>query len=526
MKNKTLILTILLFLLPVLLKSQMALINWTDDTISINSDVYINSNTVLKINPGVTVLFYGYYSIYIEGLLIAKGNKNDSIVFTVADTTGFSDIYSENGSWHGLRFNNRTNNDTSFINYCILKYTKTYLINHFQNGNEMGGAIYSHYYSNIDINGCSFKNNIACQKGGAIYVSDNLSLNVNSSNFINNKSFFKGGGLYVKNTDSKIENNLFYKNSASDVDSVLINDTLFNIGYEGMGGALYLEQNNNLSIVNNNRFFNNFSALSTVFINSKDYLFENNLLCNNDGYAFYDGFGINGNGKIINNTIANNVNYLYVIGGVYALLFNGDFDIRNNIIWYNFSGWDWYQINSGLLIYYNCIMGGYGHPSLYNIKENPWFVNPTPGPGLAFDGLSADWTLMEDSPCINAGTPDTTGLNIPAVDIAGNPRIFGNRIDMGAYENQTVWVKVNNAPVADNINIYPNPGNDKINISLPGNNTPVWFDMSDATGQTVIHTRLYNELSAVYPQNLPAGIYFYRVFDKEKVIKSGKWIKR
>jgi fibronectin type 3 domain-containing protein len=43
--------------------------------------------------------------------------------------------------------------------------------------------------------------------------------------------------------------------------------------------------------------------------------------------------------------------------------------------------------------------------------------------------------LQATSPCINAGTPDTSGLNIGPFDLDGNPRVAFGRIDMGAYES-------------------------------------------------------------------------------------------
>jgi len=58
-----------------------------------------------------------------------------------------------------------------------------------------------------------------------------------------------------------------------------------------------------------------------------------------------------------------------------------------------------------------------------NISTNPTFVNTTAG----------DYHLLEDSPCIDAGDPnDIPGPN--ETDLDGNPRVFGGRIDMGAYE--------------------------------------------------------------------------------------------
>lgn len=69
----------------------------------------------------------------------------------------------------------------------------------------------------------------------------------------------------------------------------------------------------------------------------------------------------------------------------------------------------------------------------YNIYDDPLFEN------LADD----EYKLLVGSPCIDAGAPDTTGLNLPEFDLIGNPRITdGNGddlavIDMGAYEFQS-----------------------------------------------------------------------------------------
>jgi len=61
-----------------------------------------------------------------------------------------------------------------------------------------------------------------------------------------------------------------------------------------------------------------------------------------------------------------------------------------------------------------------------NIDADPMFV----------DTLNNNYQLQQGSPCIDAGTPDTTGLNLPPTDLAGNPRIYNGRIDIGAYEWQ------------------------------------------------------------------------------------------
>jgi hypothetical protein len=69
----------------------------------------------------------------------------------------------------------------------------------------------------------------------------------------------------------------------------------------------------------------------------------------------------------------------------------------------------------------------------HNIDLLPLFVSPSAGAGFAFNGQNACWQLQVESGCINAG--DTTGIGgqVPAFDLAGNPRCNG-MIDMGAYE--------------------------------------------------------------------------------------------
>lgn len=100
---------------------------------------------------------------------------------------------------------------------------------------------------------------------------------------------------------------------------------------------------------------------------------------------------------------------------------------------------------------------------LYNLMVgvNPLFLgHDTP----IWDPTQADsYQLSASSPCINAGNPDVSGLNLPPMDLAGNHRIWDGRVDMGCYEyGADPYVSVHDPdipPPPENIvlSLFPNP---------------------------------------------------------------------
>jgi len=122
-----------------------------------------------------------------------------------------------------------------------------------------------------------------------------------------------------------------------------------------------------------------------------------------------DKGGGTANGAVNNCTISGNSAGDYGGGMYYGT-------VNNCIIWGNSATISNNYYRSTIL--YSCsapLPSGEG-----NITDNPQFVS------------SADFHLQLTSPCINAGT------NLPYVyittDLDGNPRLFGDRVDMGAYE--------------------------------------------------------------------------------------------
>lgn len=73
--------------------------------------------------------------------------------------------------------------------------------------------------------------------------------------------------------------------------------------------------------------------------------------------------------------------------------------------------------------------------------------------------------------------------------------------------------------------VYPNPGNDLLNINSPIDRLQI--QLYDITGNKVCDAGISSGTNSFNASSLPAGIYLYRITDqKRKTVQSGKWIKR
>lgn len=99
-----------------------------------------------------------------------------------------------------------------------------------------------------------------------------------------------------------------------------------------------------------------------------------------------------------------------------------------------------------------------------NLNEDPFWTGTGDFP----------YFLQSESPCIDAGTLDLpAGIELPEFDLAGNSRIYGGTIDMGAYEWQGIGTFNNELPIINTqITNYPNPFNPyttiKLDLAEPG----------------------------------------------------------
>ncbi len=490
----------------------------------------IADGITLTLSPGANLKFAANTWLQVYGNINAIGTQADSITISAIDTTA---------GWLGIKLDNQymdntvmNDNDTSRFVYCRISYAD----NH---------AVYLSYINKIKIDRSRLHNNYDGSGGGGAIESYTSKLKLTNSKLDNNNTSMIGGAMLLHHNsyvEYYIYNNIFVSNHAivgyggaiyaSNGDaSMLIENNTFQYNSAGGGGALSIAAGS--PMIRSNKFVNNTTPMpgfgAVYFSNNTNTSFVNNLVSNNTG----SGLRIQQSSPmIVNTTITNNLAYSY--GGGVRVVNNSNPNFKNCVLYGNEAPSGGSQIslentNCDPNFYYCDIQGGvagFGGPGAggeYNgIYENnldldPYFTDPSDGTGVEYDGLAADWQLLNDSPCIDAGTPDTTGLNLPDTDLAGNPRVFGSRADMGAYE----WFYVGmNEPLTENENqtliTSPNPFTGELHLiytlNRPGKATIVLYD---ATGRPVATL-----LSAGYQtggttgavswnsHRLPAGMYY------------------
>ncbi|MCK9450522.1 MAG: right-handed parallel beta-helix repeat-containing protein [Bacteroidales bacterium] len=517
MKNISL-LSFLIFLGAFPLKSQVLNNNniiadttWSTDTIRIYNDVTVQYPATLTINPGVYVEFQGNYSINVQGSIKAIGTMNDTIVFTVFDTTSYADTATLAGGWGSIKLlDNPT--DTSEFSFCRFSYGKAidpgHTINDHLNEENWGGALFVKNYGNVFCSNSNFYNNRANFAGGAFWVKYCSSLQLINNSFIKNQTFQQGGGASIGNCSSAIiSNNLFKLNKA-----FVTFETSVGTAVRGSGGGLRVNTNCNALVVNN-KFFNNHSVNgSGLYETTSNCMIYNNVIANNMGNGIMNGHGFS-TSTYANNTIVNNLAYSHTgCGIVYSSIF---LEMRNNIIWgndvipeWNFDPIQLYNTDGSIADFtYMCNPDGY--PGEGNITDDPLFVNPTAGAGPDYDGLSADWSLLDSSPCVNTGTPDITELNLPETDILGNPRVYGIRIDMGAIENQMVVGLPKNPLVNARLEISPNPFGQSFKVVSPRGQKISSISLYNQNGKPLgkLEKLPFDQVMVYDLANHPAGLY-------------------
>ncbi|MCG6190685.1 GLUG motif-containing protein, partial [Maribellus maritimus] len=249
-----------------------------------------------------------------------------------------------------------------------------------------GGGIYKYNGSGtFIIRNCTFKENTA-EQGGAVCQYNTRRRDITATKMV-------------------LENCIFIQNSTTTT------------SYKYYGGAV---------------------ANISEYSDSAKMVMRNCLFTENKAYkasAVYS-IGSNSNLKIINSTFYNNFSGNSTLDSYNTTIINSIFYANS---FSSTSGRDIYKNNSNeFSVSYSNIEGSggsdnwdsdYGTDDGNNIDKDPFWT----------DADNDDLNPTKYSWCVDTGTPDTTGLNLPETDLKGNPRIYqGNslRVDMGAYECQ------------------------------------------------------------------------------------------
>ena len=397
----------------------------------IRGNMEVLAGDTLQIGSGVTVFFSGSYAITVRGVLLALGNDRDDVVFT-CDTTVNPD------GWSGLRIfgpgavcrlenallengRNLGQNDNGLGGAILCDRASVELIGtsiHFCRALS-GAGIYARNSSTLVLRNTQIRDNNAGNGfGGGINCSASTSLRLQDCEIINNSALY-GAGIRLDGTVAEIKKSRIEKNSA-----------------EIWGGGIFCTASR-ITMYNSV-----ITANTSIGGGAIDGRWELTLTMDrcviSDNSAVrpgIDGVGgalalIGGEQHVTNCTIVGN------IGAQGSAVYGANhLHLTNSIIADNLRGRAIYFSGAGANISYNCFSGNTGGnfagsyipaslgevlranangdscDNFLNIYTNPLF----------YDSVETDYELRPDSPCIDAGNPQS-------------PRDPDNSIaDIGAY---------------------------------------------------------------------------------------------
>lgn len=218
---------------------------WSCPKIYLEGDVTIPAGDTLCITESVQKVFaLGPYQIRVEGVLIAKGPKNERV-----DLSGNRILFSGN-DWRGIYFNNLNESGagTSLIENCRFDYGDKRDMSY-----QGGGAIAIYNSDKVIVRHSVFYKNVA-RLGGAIYIEnaspkiEDCYFEINGRGGVNTEEMYTegGGAMYIKNANPYLHRLRFTKNGAHSGGAMVIDGcspTLSNVLFDqnisgGLAGAV------------------------------------------------------------------------------------------------------------------------------------------------------------------------------------------------------------------------------------------------------------------------------------------------
>ena len=492
---------------------------WNFDTVYLIGNVTIPNDISLFIAAGTKVVSQGYYKIDVKGRLIAIGEPNKFIYFTMLDTVRLRDTSTTKGGWNGLHFENITsNNDSSILKYCRVEFGKAVGLSRKE---QIGGGIFIDSCSKILIQSCQIFNNVAQLGGAGIQVVNNASPKIIQNLIKNNFSVLEGGGIAsLENSAPIIQNNVIIENISFGTSES------FGLTFaHGAGAGIYVSSRTEVTpLIAFNLIANNFTVNGAIYESSPYMRCFNNIIVNNYGGGVFHGHQ-RSHSIYTNNTICNNEDIGFVSASTTVKLYNNI--IRNNTVLFPKDSFNvhafrgaWPQTRNNNIERMATQLRGNN-----NIDAPTLFVKPTTVPGLDENGYEADWRLKKGSPEIDAGTiADGVSEIVTTKDFLGNARIQGATIDMGAIEYSPLSTTTDLNDL--NIKIYPNPFSGQIWIDVNSPLVSGHYTIFSIDGRLMSQDVLNQGTQLIQTEQFALGSYILTITDKNgKKIFNSKLIK-
>jgi len=524
-------------------------------------------------NPGDTIIVDE--GTYVENLIISQKPVVIGSKFLITGDTSFISKTIIDGNQNGtvVTFESESIKPTIFTGLTIT--------NGRGSKSGLGGGIIL-VGTTPELNNLIIRSNKA-DRGGGIAVVGNSGLFLSNSTIIGNSAEKRGGGIFIFNSSSEIRDCHFIENTnsgqtggaiyfevnadAEGEEVNIISNTKFidNSCNNGSTGGVYIKQEGETTgariFINNCLFQGSKSkgnnALSVSGPNSV-FDIRNCLFTENEAQQYTGGgaFTQSCNGRLVNCLFHSNhaatggadwnsggatvwggaevdfVNCAFVdntatYGAGLTVGAGGRAHMVNSIFWGNSTDQvalvD-YNGSGGFLVADYCnIQYGIDYIAVSENSELEWGGwNTDTDPDFLFEG-DYPCQLGKNSPCIDAGTPDTNGLNLPKYDLMGNLRFYDGDsnsiaiIDLGPYEYGSnplgifQW-KVQNSQIM----AYPNPFTTSTTIEYELNHPEtvrIIFYNQFGKQVDVIEESQQKGLNKVIwtPDNLPDGIYYFRI---------------
>ncbi|WP_341301325.1 InlB B-repeat-containing protein [Lysinibacillus sp. FSL H8-0500] len=314
--------------------------------------------------------------------------------------------------------------------------------------NSYGGGMFNNGSSSPQLTDVTFDSNNANSYGGGM-CNWSSSPTLTDVTFDSNNANVYGGGMYNWSSSPTLTDVTFDSNTSSYGGGMYNNGssspTLINVTFDSntssYGGGMY---NDGSSPTLTNVIFNSNTANSNGggMLNSSSSPTLTNVIFDRNNANMYGGGMLNSSSSptLTNVTMSGNKGTYVIYGG------DANSKIQNSII----------VGNNGEPALHSNVGGTIGN-SLLDVEENGEVVAKFSGEiqgetytpeAIFMDPNQQDYQLRIKSPAIDRGQ---NILNRTQTDLAGNPRIQGSAIDLGAYEANfyEVIYKENGATVGD-----------------------------------------------------------------------------